>query len=358
MPSTTYPIIDASEVCLTQNAPILEAMQRIEASVAKIALVVDDAGKLIGSLTDGDIRRGLIRGCNMETPIAQIMHSSPYTMPVHSTRQQLLEMMQVMDIRQIPLVNPDQTVAGIVMRQQLLGQKRAPQANSVVLMAGGKGQRLLPLTTHIPKPMVEINGRPMLDWILHNFINQGFSQFHVCINHLGHVIEEYFGDGSTIGCNINYVRESKFLGTAGALSLLNQSIDKPFIVMNGDIMVSVDFANIIEFHQASGAVATVCAREHKLEVPFGVIQMKNGLLNNIVEKPIYEDLVSAGIYVISPEVLSMVPTDTHIDMPNLLLSLVQAKKKVAVFPLRENWLDVGRHDDLEKARLTLVSNQS
>lgn len=351
---TQHPLTDATDICLHVDTPLLRVVEVIDLSLAKIALIIDDDKRLVGSVTDGDVRRGLLRGCGLDAPVKDVMHKNPYTLPESATRQHILEMMQAMGIKQVPLVRPDRTVAGVVTHDDLLGQSYAPRPNRVVIMAGGKGTRLLPLTTHIPKPMVEINGRPMLEWILHRFINQGFVDFHICINHLGHIIEDYFGDGSKLACHITYVREKEFLGTAGALSLMDRNTKEPIVVINGDIVASIDFASIVEYHMASGALATVCVRQHRVQVPYGVVEIKDGMLHTIVEKPVHEDLVSAGIYVLEPEALARVPQGQHIDMPNLLLQLVQEKEKVSVFPMREQWIDVGRHDDLEQAKLTMV----
>ena len=352
-------LIDAADIQLTPDTPVLKVIEVLERSDSKIALIVDDKGKLIGSATDGDVRRGFLRGCTIDSPVKELMHESPYTLPLDTTRQQILEIMQAMDIKQVPLVRTDGTVAGIVTRDILLGQAHSKRPNPVVIMAGGKGTRLLPLTTYIPKPMVEVSGRPILEWIIHRFVNQGFTEFHVAINHLGHVIEEYFGKGKKLACDISYVKEKEFLGTAGALSLLDKKkFKEPIIIINGDIMASIDFGSVVEYHIASGGIATVCVRQHRIEVPYGVVEIKDGMLQTIVEKPVREDLVSAGIYVIDPEVLDFVPTDKYIDMPSLLSALVQQHQKVAVFPMREDWIDVGRHDDLELAKTAMATSAS
>lgn len=354
MTDTTYPILDARDITLVIGSLLRDVVATIDRSVIKIVLVIDDSGTLVGSITDGDVRRGLLRGYTLDSAAQDIMHKDPYMLPVHSTRQQLLEIMEAKDIRHIPLVNPDRTIVGLATRDGLLGHVHNLHSNPIVIMAGGKGQRLMPLTTTIPKPMVEISGRPMLEWIIHRFVNQGFNEFYITVNHLGHVIEHYFGNGHSHGCRIHYLREQQPLGTAGSLSLLKKQLKEPFIVINGDIMVSIDFASIIEYHKTSRASATLCVRSYRMEVPYGVVEIKDGMLKAIVEKPIHENLISAGIYVMEPDILQGIPDDTAIDMPNLLLSLVQKNKKVAVFPMREDWLDIGRHDDLELAKRNLA----
>lgn len=346
-----FPLSDATPNLLADTAPLMQAIETIDRVPVKIVLVVDAGKRLIGSITDGDIRRAVLQGHPMQTPVQKIMHANPYTVPMGSSRQFILDMMDSMAVRHIPLIDAQGHVQNLASYDELVGQRYSMHANPVVIMAGGKGTRLMPLTTHIPKPMLEVAGRPILEWILHRFTAQGFHNFYIAINHLGHIIEDHFKDGQEHGCTIRYVREEQPLGTAGALSLLpHDAITLPMLVINGDIMTKIDFDNILDFHHASGAVATVCAKEHRLEIPFGVIETEQGYLRSITEKPSYNHLVSAGIYVLNPEVLDSMPHGEPLDMPALLLSLVQEQSKVGVFPLREDWLDVGRPHELELAK--------
>jgi len=351
-------LISPKEVSLRPEESILRAMELIERSQAKIALVVDEKNKLAGSATDGDLRRGLMRGCTLQSPIKEVMHTAPYSLPVSTSREQILDMMYSMDVKQIPLLNADGSIAGIAIKDRLSGLKQAPRSNHVVIMAGGKGKRLLPITSDIPKPMVEINGRPMLEWIVQRFQQQGFTRFTFAINYLGHMIEDYFGNGTRFNCQIDYLREQEFMGTAGALSLLDKSLSEPLLVINGDILAAINYGEMLDQHTATGSMATLCARQYRVEVPYGVIQTKEGFLDSIVEKPVYEELISAGVYALSPEALSYVPKGRVTDMPTLLHALVQDKKKVGVFTLRDEWMDIGRHDDLERARLAFAGKAS
>lgn len=356
MPTKTphMPMIDATSITLAPDASIMEAVACIDRSSAKIALVCDASGKLLASVTDGDIRRAFLKGANLESTVESAMHSKPYTLKASTPRAEIIETMRRLEIRQVPLVDSRGVLKGVVTLDQLSGMAHPPRSNPVVIMAGGKGKRLLPLTSDCPKPMVDINGKPMLEWMLQRFVLQGFREFYIAVNYLGHMIEEYFGDGSKFGCNITYIREEHFLGTAGALALIEQKLTEPLLVINGDIMADIDFADVVDFHVASGAEATVCARPHRVQVPYGVIQMKNGVLHTIVEKPVHEDLISAGIYVLDPVVITYIDRDVMTDMPNVLLNIAQQKKNVAVFPMREEWLDIGRHEDLELAKRVLM----
>ena len=344
-----YPVIPASEVCVHTDAPILRGLEIINNSEARIAIVVDADERMVGSLVDGDIRRALLGGCKLESPVSAAMFTQPVSMSADSSRQQILDNMHTLQVKQMPLLTSSGKIAGIATFDMLTGFVRNPRSNPVVIMAGGKGKRLLPHTQDIPKPMVDVGGKPMLEHIINHFIKQGFSHFHLAINHLGHIIESYFGDGSRFHCSIQYIHELMPLGTAGALSLLKVDFEEPFIVINGDILTSVDFAALLDYHKSTDSTATVCARTHRVEVPFGVIEIKNGQMQAIVEKPVYEDLISAGIYVISPAALKHLSSGQAIDMPAFLQSLIRANLRVSVFPLHEEWADIGRPDDLVQA---------
>jgi len=347
----SFPLIPAVLVQVLEGAPLIKAMEVINNNEARIALVVNAGGKMVGSLTDGDIRRALLtKNCTLESPAREAMHTNPFVMPANSNRQQIMESMHHAQIKQMPLLEADGTLLGIAVYDMITGFMRVPRDNPVVIMAGGKGKRLLPLTRDIPKPMVEVGGKPMLEHILQQFIKQGFSNFHIAVNYLGHMIEDYFGDGSMWECKIEYVREEESLGTAGALSLLTKPFTHPFILINGDILSTVDFGELLDYHTTNNSAATVCARMHRMEVPFGVIELKDGMLQAIVEKPVYENLISAGIYVMEPSVLRYIPKGKTTDMPTVLQSLAKDRKQVAVFPLRDDWMDVGRLDDLLQAK--------
>lgn len=343
---------------LNESATLVEAIEAIDGAAVKIVLVLS-GNTLVGSVTDGDIRRALLKGKSQNSAVSEFMHADPVTIQEEEfnarSREELLSMMESMDVKHIPIVDAQKSVLGIITRDALLGQQYTPRNNPVIIMAGGKGTRLLPLTTHIPKPMVAINGRPMLEWIIKRFISQGFKEFYLAINHLGHIIEDHFGNGESLGCNIHYVQEETPLGTAGALGLLPPDAkNQPALIINGDILVRLDFGHILDYHIASGGIATVCAKEHRHEVPFGVIEMKNGYLQSIIEKPSYQHHVSAGIYVMSPEAFSEIKNPEAIDMPNLLRRLMQGGNKIAVFPLREDWVDVGRPDTIQLAESTRI----
>ena len=351
-----HKLMDAHNILLPCDASVLRAMEILERESAKIVLITDVTGKLVGSIVDGDIRRGFLRGLNTHTLVQDIMHKTPYTLPISASRDTILEAMRTLEIKQIPLVTETGGIAGIAVQDILLGLHHSPRPNRVVIMAGGKGKRLMPITSDMPKPMVPVGGKPILEWILLRCVHFGFKNFTFAINYLGHMIEDYFGDGSAYDCHITYIKEKEFLGTAGALSLLEQQEQHPLIVMNGDILSAINFAEMADFHEVGGYTASVCARAHRVEVPFGVIHMENGCLKNIVEKPVYDNIISAGMYVLAPEALNYIPHNSVTDMPNLLLSLIADHKRVGVFTLEDEWVDVGRHDDLERAKRALANS--
>lgn len=346
------PLLDATANTLREEAPLREALRIVDSQEARIALVTDAAGQLVGCLVDGDVRRGLLRGHTLDSPVSQVMHRNPYTLPVGTPRQKIIETMHTLEIKQIPMLTPQGAVAGIAVHDLLLGLRHEELPHPVVIMAGGKGRRLMPLTQDLPKPMVQVGGKPILEWIILRLTHAGFRRFTLAINYLGHVIEDYFGDGTAFGCRIEYARERQFLGTAGALSLVRSDPDHASVVMNGDILSAIDFRELVRFHEAGGYDATVCARSHRVEVPYGVIHAEGGLLRGIIEKPSYDNLISAGIYMLSPAALRSIPPDTVLDMPDLLVARASAGQPVGVFTLEDEWIDVGRHDDLDRAKRT------
>jgi NDP-sugar pyrophosphorylase family protein len=217
-------------------------------------------------------------------------------------------------------------------------------------MAGGLGTRLRPLTDDIPKPLLKVGNKPILETIIRNFAEHGFVNITISLNYKGDMIKDYFGDGSDFGVNIDYVEENKRLGTAGALSLLKENPHEPFFVMNGDLLTDVNFSHLLDFHSFGNSTATMCVREYEYQVPYGVIQTKDSDITSIVEKPIQKFFVNAGIYVLSPSVFNDIPENEFFDMPTLFNILIEKQKKVSSFPIHEYWLDIGRMSDFEQAQ--------
>lgn len=332
---------------ISKNSKLIDAISTIEKGGMQIALVVDQDRKLLGTITDGDFRRGILKGFSLEHPVVEIMNKSPFYVKNHFSQEQILNLMKTKSISQVPVIDHN----GIIVRVETLSDllSKDSHENFVILMAGGMGKRLGSLTEAIPKPLLKVGNKPILEIILDNFISQGFKNFYISVNYKADMIKEYFRDGSHIGVNIQYLEEQDSLGTAGALTLLPQKSTLPLIVMNGDLLTKVNFKNLLEFHQDQKAMATMCVREYDFQVPYGVVGIEGESIKAIDEKPIHKFFVNAGIYVIEPSMVEFIPSQLRYDMPTLFNMLKASNKKTTAFPILEYWLDIGKKDDFEKA---------
>ena len=332
---------------------ILDAVRAIDRGTVQIALVIDDDRRLVGTVTDGDMRRGLLRALGLTRRIAEIMRVNPATVTVEQGRPAAIKLMRERKFHQVPVVDGSGRVVGLELIDDLVAQR--VNETWVVVMAGGLGKRLWPLTETTPKPMLTVGGRPLLETIVRNLTEQGFQKVFIAVNYQRHVIQQHFEDGARFGIEIQYLVETQRLGTAGALSLLPHRPEKPLLVMNGDLMTSIQFDRLLSFHEEHGADATMCVREHVMEIPFGVVSIDGEKVTAIEEKPQRSCLVNAGIYILNPGVLDYIPNDQSCDMPSVLEIIYRGGGNVCVFPLREYWLDVGRMDDLRRAELEVDS---
>lgn len=332
---------------LTPDTAIIQAIEVIDSSQMGIVIIVNQNGCLCGTVTDGDIRRAILRRIPLTEPIEKIMNKNPIVAKAYETRETMLAVMRDKQVNQIPIVDENNKVISVEVLNDLI--KSNPRDNWVVLMAGGLGQRLRPLTSECPKPLLKIGDKPILETIIQNFMDYGFHKFYISVNYKAEMIEEYFGDGINFGVQIEYLRENERLGTAGALSLLPKKPQESFIVMNGDLLTKVNFQQLLNFHQQHQSKATMCVREYKYEVPYGVVQIDKHRLIGITEKPVEHHFVSAGVYAIEPEVLDWIPKRTYYDMPSLFEALLEKKAATSVFPVREYWVDIGRMSDFEQA---------
>ncbi len=330
------------------DSTIKEVIQAIDASGMQIALIVDEQRILHGTVTDGDVRRGFLKGKTLEDSTTEIMNPNPLTVQQHEDNKHILRIMRQRKLHQIPIVDEKGIVVGLESIDELL----EPEAkdNWVVLMAGGLGTRLYPLTEDCPKPLLKVGNKPILETIMENFMSYGLRKFYISVNYKAEMIEDYFGDGSKWNVEIRYLREDKRLGTAGALSLIPEKSESPVIVMNGDLLTKVNFSQLLQFHSEQKAIATLCVRDYEYQVPYGVVRVDENKLQAIVEKPVERYFVNAGIYVLNPELLNEVPADRFYDMPTLFETLIQSRRNAAVFPIREYWMDIGRMDDFERAK--------
>ena len=332
---------------LKQNATIKEALGIIDSGAMQIALVVDDNDKLIGTLTDGDIRRGILRGLDLDSSIETIVFKEPAVAKISSTKEEILKIALSKKLHQIPIVDDNGIVLDLKEIEELVEPKI--KTNRVILMVGGLGTRLRPLTQDTPKPMLKVGNKPILQTIVEKFAEYGFVNITMCVNFNASIIRDYFGDGKEFGVNIDYVLEQKRMGTAGALSLLKERPSEPFFVMNGDLLTNVNFEHIFNYHMLNKATATMCVREYDYEVPYGVVEMNDNKIKQIVEKPVQKFFVSAGIYMLSPEILDLIPKNEFYDMPTLFEKLIKLSKNVISFPIREYWLDIGRMEEYQRA---------
>ena len=343
-------MVDISSISIGSGVSALDAMRIIDRGAAKLALIVDEQQRLLGTLTDGDIRRGLLHGETLESPAERLMNRQFRFVRSGEDQAAVLEMMRREVLRQIPVLDSEGRVVQLLLLQELLAPPQLP--NAVVIMAGGKGTRLRPHTEHCPKPMLPVDGKPMLEILLEQCVASGFRQFYFSVNYLKEQIVEHFGDGKGWGVTIDYLVEDEPLGTAGSLQLLPRSLQEPFLVMNGDVLTRLNPSQLLRFHVEHKAAGTLCVREHTINVPFGVVQTKGVELAGFEEKPSYCQLVNAGVYVIDPQLLPLLPPHQATDMPTLLQSAQLAGHRVAVCPIHEYWIDVGRPETLEEAHAT------
>lgn len=332
------------------DATILEAMQVIDKGGLQIALVVDkETQKLLGVVTDGDVRRAVLAKRGLDNSVSGVMNKDPHVLPVGVNYESIRAEIEKYQIHQVPIVDTCGRVIEIVNTYELLLKSRMPY--HVVIMAGGLGKRLRPLTQVLPKPLVEVGGRPILETIIKQLHAQHFHNIHISLNYMGDKISEYFGDGSEYGVDIQYLREDCPRGTAASLKLLDRKrIQEPLIVMNGDILTTVDMRKLLQFHLQINAQATMAVIEHSYEVPYGVVELDQENIVKFDEKPSYRFFVNAGIYVISPECLDIIPSDEFFDMPALFERISKNNGKTAAFPIREYWMDIGQPADLNQAR--------
>jgi dTDP-glucose pyrophosphorylase/predicted transcriptional regulator len=337
------------EILIGPEASILDAMQTIEKGSSQIVLIADEAGRLLGTVTDGDIRRGILRGKALQDPVSTVMNANPLTSGDGQSRDAAIVLMRDKLIHQLPVVDKDGRVVGLITLDGVLRELRLETL--VVLMAGGLGTRLRPLTEATPKPLLPVGGRPLLEITIENLARQGFVNFALSVNYKAEMFRNHFGSGENLGVDIQYLQETERLGTAGALRLLPQRPTTPILMMNGDILTNLDARRLVQYHREHGAAITMCVREYEWKVPYGVVSMTNNYrVASLEEKPSRREFVNAGIYVVSPEALDHLPETGSIDMPNLIDKVGSVSGAAAVYPLHEYWLDIGHLDDLQRAQ--------
>lgn len=335
------------EYCVSPSDNLRQVIETIDQAAAQIALVVDNEGRLVGTVTDGDIRRAILRGKSLDTRIDEAMHRGFKALNSGASEKEALSLMKQHGLHQIPAIDSQGRVTRLFLLEDLLKPKHFP--NPVVIMAGGLGNRLGKLTSDCPKPMLKIQGKPILEIILKQCIDSGFRRFHFAVNYLKDQIKDHFGNGSAWRVQIDYLEENRPLGTAGALSLLTTRPESPLLVINGDVLTRIDYTRLIRFNEENNASATVCVREHTTEIPYGVVHLNDTKLLAFEEKPSLTHYVNAGIYLIEPCLIDLIPPNTHFDMPQLLEIALQRNHRISAFPVHEYWLDIGLPETLQQA---------
>lgn len=332
------------KTALLTNSTISQAIGVLNDVGLKIVLVTDDKGVLHGTISDGDIRRGLISGLTLSSPIKKIINYQPLVVPSGLDREMVIQLMIVNKIQQIPIINKKMQVIGLHTWDEISVKSTRP--NIMVIMAGGKGTRLHPQTENCPKPMLKVGGKPILEHIINRAKAEGFTHFILAINYLGNIIEEYFGNGEHFGINIEYLREKTPLGTAGALSLIESIPTSAFIVTNGDVFTDIRYGEVLDFHRRNNAKATMAIKLHEWQNPFGVVKTDGLQIIGYEEKPFVQSYINAGVYALEPSIISLLNKSSKYDMPEIFEMLQERNDLVIAYPSHEKWADLGRLEDL------------
>jgi len=340
---------------VTPSNRLIEVIKCIDKSAkSSISLVVNEEKQLIATITDGDIRRAILRGFNLDTRVQDILflkdlgpHPTPVTAPVGIDRVNLLKLMEEQSVRQVPLLNDMGQVEDIIILSDLIKPSELPL--QAIIMAGGLGQRLMPLTSEMPKPMLSIGDVPLLEHIIKQLKKSGINKIYISTHYKSEIIKDYFNNGSSFGVEIEYLQEEKPMGTAGVLGLLPVP-STPLLIMNGDILTQVDFRSMLKYHQEANAQITLSVRMYDFQVPYGVVTCEGSSVRKLLEKPKYSLLINAGIYIINPTVYKYIPRGESFNMTDLIQWLLDANEKIINFPIVEYWLDIGKHSDYKQAQ--------
>ena len=335
------------QAILSNDATLQQVIQNLNQSSMKIVLVTNESGELEGTISDGDIRRGLLKGLDLHSTITRLIHRNALVVPQEMGRDMVMQLMVTNKVQQVPVVDERHHIVGLHLWDEITVPPIRP--NLMIIMAGGMGTRLRPHTENCPKPLLPVAGKPMLEHIIERAKLEGFTHFVLAIHYLGHMIEDHFGNGDRLGVKIDYLREQSPLGTAGALGLLDPRPSAAFVVANGDVITDIRYGELLDFHVRHNAAATMAVRVHEWQHPFGVVQIQGVEIVGIEEKPVARSHINAGVYAIDPDALSVLSADAHCDMPTLFARLQAKAKRTVAYPMHEPWLDVGRPDDLNRA---------
>lgn len=350
--------VDLTTLCAQADSAIRDVMNCMDRSRMGIVLIVDPQRKLVGTVTDGDVRRALLARCDLDQSVSVLLarkagtpFAQPITAPAGANPSDYLRVLKQHNVVHLPLVDAEQRIVGLITLDDFISERPLPP--QAIVMAGGMGQRLRPLTEEIPKPMLRIGDRPLLEIIIEQLRGAGIRQVKVTTHHKREKITEHFGDGRDFGVALSYVEEDKPLGTVGGLGLLDGMSDETLLVMNGDILTQLDFRAMLAYHREHRADLTVAVRHYDFTVPYGVIHCEGSNVTGVSEKPVFDFFVNAGIYLLEPVVRRFIPTGQRFDMTDLIQCLVDAGRAVVSFPIREYWLDIGQHADYAQAQASV-----
>jgi len=328
---------------LKKSHSLADILKVIDEKSQGFLILVEEDYTLVGLITDGDIRRALL---NNKMDLFDVINTKPLVFLESKGKQEAINYLKSKGVRRLPIVNTDNKLVDIIYDEDVHFK-----SNKVVIMAGGLGSRMGSLTKDTPKPMLNVGGKPLLENIINSFFSFGFNNFILCVNYKSEIIEDYFKDGSKWGANISYVKEDKRMGTAGALSLIKSKFKKPFFVVNGDILTTAKYNNFLDFHESKKSIATMGVKRYEYQLPYASIKLdKEKKISEISEKPVYTNLINAGIYVLSPKIIPFVPKNEFYDMPTLLEDMIIESNNVFTYPIDGYWLDIGHKSDFERAK--------
>lgn len=340
---------ELSRLLVPLDASLLEALRGLDAGAESIVFVCDEKRRVVGTLTDGDIRRAILRGASLDARCLSSSMRKDFAFVTAATgRAEVLDIMRARDIGQLPILDADGCLQGLHTIGQLIAGSERP--NAAVILAGGRGTRLRPLTDSIPKPMLTVAGRPILERLVLHVMSHGVRRIYLSVNYLAHVIEEHFGDGSRFGCHIEYLHEDKPLGTGGPVGLIDPVPAEAVLVLNGDLVTQCDIGRLLDFHDDGRYVATLAVRPYSIQIPFGVAEVEEQRLVGVREKPTQRFLINAGMYVLAPEAIRMIPKNAELPITDLFTKCLADGLRVGAHVVEQDWLDVGRHEELTRAR--------
>lgn len=341
------PFMEIESLLVHQDASILKTIEILDKSGYGIVLITDENSRLIGLITDGDVRRGLLRGISLNDSVQKIMTTN-FTFVTTGYSQTLINnLFQTKPIKHIPVLNKHMNPVDIILKDDV--HDKPCHNNYTIIMAGGLGTRLRPLTNEIPKPMLKVGTKPILETIIDQLKSYGFINIILSVNYKAEMIEHYFQDGSNFGVNISYLHEDKPLGTGGAIKLAQDKLRESFFVINGDLLTKLHFDSFLDHHLSHGNLLTIATRKQELQIPYGVVDLENDQVVKLVEKPVHQYFINGGMYCVEPQVLRHIPDDTFFNMTDLASCLLRNHNRIGSFPIHEYWMDIGQMNDYYQA---------